>query len=270
MQPDGIRFREYPIHASLAPFVKCIWSVESDRPIHDTPRERILPDNCVELVVHFADPFRSHFANGASDLQPRNFVAGQMKNFLEIEPAGRMGLIAVRFHARGAYLFLPAPLSAVAAALVELEEIWGKRANDWTERIALACGMAERFRIVEEVLLNALHQKDRSDRAVDRCLHLIETADGQVRVAQLASEIGLCSRQLNRRFENAVGVSPKEFARVSRFLNGARRLCATAHHSLTETALECGYFDQAHFNHDFRDFAGMTPGEFLVSPNVVF
>lgn len=270
MQTGGIHFREYSIHPALAPFVKCIWSMESDRPIQDAPRERILPDSCVELVVHFADPFRSHFANGASDLQPRSFIAGQMKNFLEIEPAGRIGVVAVRFHARGAYLFLPAPLSAVAAALVELKEIWGKCADDWTERIALASGMMARIRIVEEVLLAALHQKDRSDRAVDRCLHLIETAGGQVRVAQLASELGLGSRQLNRRFENAVGVSPKEFARVSRFLNGVRRLRASPRHPLIDTALECGYFDQAHFNHDFREFAGMTPGEFLTSPNVVF
>ena len=270
MQTEGIRFREYPIHAALAPFVKCIWSMESDRPVYDAPRERILPDSCVELVVHFHDPWRSHFANGASDLQPRSFIAGQMKNFLEIEPAGRMGLIAVRFHARGAYRFFSTPLSAVTAALVELEELWGKRAGPWTEQIVVASGMAARVRIVEETLLAALREKDRSDRAVDRCLRLIEAADGQVRVAQLASELGLCTRQLNRRFENRVGVSPKEFARVSRFLTGLRRLRASKHRSLTETALECGYFDQAHFNHEFREFAGMTPREFLISPNVVF
>jgi AraC-like DNA-binding protein len=193
-----------------------------------------------------------------------------MRNFLEIEPAGRMGLIAVRFHACGTYRFFSTPLSAVAAALVELEELWGKRAGDWTEQIALASSMAARVRIVENALLATLREKDRCDRAVDRCLHLIETADGQVRVAQLASELGLCSRQLARRFENAVGVSPKEFARVSRFLNGVRRVRAGRHGNLTETALECGYFDQAHFNHEFREFAGMTPGEFLVSQNVVF
>ena len=263
-------FREYQVHAALAPFVKYIWSVERDRPIYDAPRERILPDSCVELVVHFGDPFRSHFANGVSDLQPRSFVAGQMKNFLEIEPAGRMGLIAVRFHARGAYLFFPKPLSAVTAGLVELEDVLGKCARDWTERIALAGGMAARVRIVEDVLLNLLRQKDRFDRAVDRCLHLIETTPGQVRVAQLASEVGLGGRQLTRRFENAVGVSPKEFARVSRFLSGVRCLRGSSRQTLTETALECGYFDQAHFNHDFREFAGMTPGEFLLSPNVVF
>jgi AraC-like DNA-binding protein len=270
MHTGGIRYREYPVHAALAPFVKCIWSLESDQPVYDAPRERILPDGCVELVVHFHDPFRSHFANGASNLQPRSFVAGQMRNFLEIEPAGRMGLIATRFRARGAYRFFPTPLSAVAAALVDLEEVWGKRARDWMEQITLAGGMAARVRIVEKALLDALREKDRADRAVDRCLHLIEAAAGQVRVAQLAPALGLCSRQLTRRFENAVGVSPKEFARVSRFLNGVRRLRASRPGTLTETALECGYFDQAHFNHEFREFSGMTPGEFLVSPNVVF
>jgi AraC-like DNA-binding protein len=267
---DEPRYREYPVHPALASFVKCIWSLESDRPISGAPRERILPDSCVELVVHFHDPFRSHFANGASALQSRSFVAGQMKNFLEIEPAGRMGLIAIRFHARGAYLFFPTPLSAVTAALVELEEVWGEGAAEWTERIVLAGGMAARVRIVEEALLASLRQKNRYDRVVDRCLQLIDTAAGQVRVAQLASEIGICNRQLTRRFKNAVGVSPKEFARVSRFLNGLRYLRGSPHHTMTQTALECGYFDQAHFNHDFREFAGMTPGEFLNSPNVVF
>jgi len=266
----GIRFREYPIHQTLAPFVKCIWSVESDRPVYDAPRERILPDSCVELVVHFHDPFRSHFADGSGDLQPRSFVAGQMRSFLEIEPAGRMGLIAVRFHARGAYRFLPTPLRAVTAAVVELDNVLGKRANDLTERIGLARTMASRVKIVEEALLAWLQRNNQHDSAVDRSLDLLALSGGQVRVAQLAAEIGLTSRQFSRRFENAVGMSPKEFARVKRFLKGVRSLRENPGNSLTDTALECGYFDQAHFNHDFRTFAGMTPREFLTSANVVF
>lgn len=270
MAPDAPRYREYPIPEDLAPFVKCIWSLESDRAIQNASRERILPDGCVELVIHFEDPFRSHFPFGATALQPQSFVAGQMRNFLEIAPAGRIGLIAVRFYARGAYLFFPRSLRAVTAALVELEEVWGKATRDWTERIALARGAAMRVRLVEEWLRAALRQNDRYDRAVDRCLQVIDTTAGQIRVEQLASEIGLCTRQLNRRFENAVGVSPKQFARVRRFLNGVRCLRRSAHPTLTDTALECGYFDQAHFNHDFRKFAGMTPSDFLISPNVVF
>ena len=74
MSTDAIRIQEYRTHPALAPYVKCVWSLESDRAIHDSARERILPDSCVELVFHFHDPFRSHFANGESALQPRSFV----------------------------------------------------------------------------------------------------------------------------------------------------------------------------------------------------
>ena len=56
------RVREYPIHPDLAPFVKCMWSLVSYGPMSAGPRERILPDSCVELVFHFGDPFRTYFA----------------------------------------------------------------------------------------------------------------------------------------------------------------------------------------------------------------
>jgi Domain of unknown function (DUF6597) len=88
---DEPRYREYPIHPALAPFVKCIWSVESDRAIYDAPRERILPDSCVELVFHFNDPFLSHFSDGESAVQPRSFLVGQMKRFLEIAICEKFG-----------------------------------------------------------------------------------------------------------------------------------------------------------------------------------
>jgi len=264
------RYREYPISPALASFIKCIWSLESDGPVYDALPERILPDGCVEVVFHFHDPFRTHFANGDGSVQPQSFVVGQMKRFLEIAPVGRIGFIAIRFYARGAYLFFPRSLDQVAAGVVDLREVWKERANEWTDRVALAGGMAARVGIIEDALVAALRENGRYDRMVDRCLQLIETAAGQSTVAQLASEIGVSSRQLSRRFQNAIGMSPKEFSRVSRFRYVLRCLRERKNQTLTETALACGYFDQAHFNHEFRELAGMTPGEFFTFPNVAF
>ena len=267
----NVDVREYPVHPALSPFVKCIWSQESDRAIFNSGRERILPDSCVELVFHFHDRFLTYFPDGFSALQPQGFVAGQMKRFLEIEPVGRMGLIAVRFLARGAYLFFQRPLNEVAAGIVDLDDIWKGRAHELTERIALASGMTERVQIIEEVLLDKLAKNGRFDRTVDRCLQLIEAERGQMNVAQLAAHLGVSNRQLSRRFQHTVGLSPKEFARVSRFLNVIRCLNdREPRTTLTETAIACGYFDQAHFNHEFREMAGMAPGEFFNFPNVVF
>ena len=267
---DTVRIREYAVHRALAPYVKCIWSLESDGPISGAGRERILPDSCVELVFHFHDPYRTHFANGESALQPRSFVVGQMKRFLEIEPAGRAGFLAVRFHARGAYLFFHRPLREVAAGVVDLEDLWRDRAREWTERIALATGMGARVRFVERALLALLGERSRTELAVDRALQIIEASGGQIRVDDLAAEIGVSCRNLTRLFERAVGLSPKEFGRVSRFLRALRLLTAGDHRSLTDVALDCGFFDQAHFNHDFRELAGMSPGDLSTFPNVSF
>lgn len=270
MTPEAIRYREYPLHPALVPFVKCLWSLESDGPIRGAGRERILPDSCVELVFHFRDPYRSHFHDGQTALQPRSFVVGQMRRFLEIEPAGRAGLLAVRFHARGAYLFFHRPLRELAAGVVDLEDVWRDRAREWTERIAQAKDMGARVRFIERALLSLLRENGRTEPAVDRALEVIEAMRGQVRVDELAAEIGVSCRHLTRQFERAVGLSPKEFGRVSRFLHALQVMTAGQGRSLTDVALDCGFFDQAHFNHEFRELAGMSPGELLTFPNVSY
>jgi hypothetical protein len=141
MSEKGPQFPEYAIHPVLAPLVKSIWSLEDKGSGRKNVRERILPDGCIELVFHFRDPFRNYFASGRTDLQPPSFVVGQMKNFLEIEPSGSSGFVAVRFSARGAYRFFRAPMSEVADLVVPLQEVWKERANRYTERVALARGM---------------------------------------------------------------------------------------------------------------------------------
>jgi AraC-like DNA-binding protein len=263
-------YREYPILALLTPFVKLIWSLESNRSICDAPRERILPDGCVELVFHFCDRFCTYFANGERRMQPQSFVVGQMNRFIEIEPRGQIGFVAVRFHAHGAYRFLPGSLKAIAGEVVDTAEIWKRRSGELTDRLAMAATMAGRIAIVEEMLLTALADNRYEDVLVDRALRLIERDASELKIADLASAIGTSTRELGRRFENAVGVSPKKFLRITRFVRALHRLRECRQETLTYTAVASGYYDQAHFNHEFREFAGITPGELLTRPHVAF
>jgi AraC-like DNA-binding protein len=268
MAESSSQFHEYAIPPVLRPFVTLIWSLENTRTPNEKSRERILPDACVELVIHFRDPFHNYFADGTTNVQPQSFVVGQMQRFVDIEPSGATGFVAVRFHARGAYLFLRSPLTEITNSVVPLNEIWNARADEYAERVSLARAMPARVRIVEEMLIEALRQNGRRDCAVERCVQLIQDATEPVVFTHLASTLGLSSRQLTRRFENAVGMTPKEFLRVNRFIRAARRMRRHADSGLTETAYECAYFDQAHFNHEFREFAGITPGEFMAAKNV--
>jgi AraC-like DNA-binding protein len=263
-------YREYPIPTLLTPFVKLIWSLESGRSIRDAPRERIFPDGCVELVFHFCDRFCTYFANGDSRIQPQSFVVGQMNRFIEIQPRGQIGFVAVRFHAHGAYRFLPGSLKAIADGVVDTSEIWKRSSTELTDRISMAATMANRIAIVEEMLLTALADNRHEDVLVDRALRLIDRDASELKIADLASAIGTSTRELGRRFENAVGVSPKKFSRVARFVRALHQLRERRQETLTYVAVASGYYDQAHFIHEFREFAGITPGELLTQPHVAF
>ena len=267
---DKACYREYRIPAALTPFVKLIWSLEGDHFIQGGQSERILPDGCVELVFHFRDPFYTAFPRRQYYVQPQAFFVGQMNDFIEIAPHGRIGFVAVRFSAQGAYRFLPGSLKRVAGAVVATKEIWKGSDAEIIDRLATAPTMCHRVAVIEELLTHHLALTQRDDILVDRALSLIRVHAGTLRITELASAVGASMRQLNRRFESAVGVSPKQFSRVSRFVHALNELRSHRKMPLTDIALNCGYFDQAHFNHEFRQFAGFQPTELFTRTNVAF
>jgi AraC-like DNA-binding protein len=60
-----------------------------------------------------------------------------------------------------------------------------------------------------------------------------------------------------------LGVTPKTAARILRFDRARRCLRSGRTTSLAETAVTCGYYDQAHMTNDWRQLGGCTPGEWM-------
>src|SRR4029453_4379114 len=147
-----ICYREYPIPIALTPFVKLIWSLECDRSIQGAGPERILPDGCVELVFHFGDPFYTAFANRECYAQPQAFLVGQINEFIEIAPRGRIGFVAISFSAQGAYRFLLGSLKRIAGGVVATKDIWKGSDGEIVDRIGAAPTMRRRIAIVEDLL----------------------------------------------------------------------------------------------------------------------
>ena len=87
----------------------------------------------------------------------------------------------------------------------------------------------------------------------------VRTDSGAVRVAGLARILGLGERQLERLFDERVGVGPKSLARIARIQGLLRRLGPRTQWS--SLAAEMGWSDQAHLVRDLRDLAGLTPSE---------
>ena len=83
-------------------------------------------------------------------------------------------------------------------------------------------------------------------------------------IADLASELGISSRSLNRRFKNATGLSPVIYLQQQR-LNTARDLLRTSNLSIAEVANAVGYGDSDYFCRRFRDAMKQTPSDYRAS-----
>jgi AraC-like DNA-binding protein len=252
----------------LRPYVRLLWCLELETPGEFGPPERIAPDGIVEMVFHYGVPFAVRFAREPFARQPRSSLVSQTRRFMEIEPCGPTGMISARFHPWGGHHFFEPPVSELADQVVPAEDVWGGGVRELEERLAGAIDVQERVALVERFLLRKLARHHK--RHVEGLVREVWNRKGEVRIARLCRELGLTERTLQRIFRDAIGMSPKGFARLTRFLHACAVLRRGRWTSLTQVGQDCSYYDQAHFIEDFRAFAGMTPGQFLNTPRVSF
>lgn len=184
------------------------------------------------------------------------------------------GSVLVRFTAQGATCF-GVPATELLDRSVALEDLLGRTTSaELCERLCEAPDERARVAVVEEFLLNLSFA---SDMLVARAAALFADPRSPT-VEFVAKTLGVSERQLERRFRNRVGVTPKQYARLSRF---ERAVTAARQHvgtitgmqsqdaeldavSLTAVAQLAGYYDQSHFVREVRQFTGSTPSELLL------
>lgn len=255
-----MRYQEFPPDKSLATWVKCFWLLE-DSPAPDGPVDAIVPDGCPEIIVHYGDRFTEDAA-GRRVVQSDAIVAGQLTRPLLLRPTGRVGMIAARFRADGLFPVLGVPMHELVDRRVPLETIW-RDAAILQARIAEASSGRERVGHLATFLERKLAEKCALDAVVQHNVHAILASGGQVSPDRLARSAGLTARQLERRFQVAVGVSPKFLCRIVRFR--AIFDCLQSSTPWSSIALDCGFFDQSHLIRDFKQFAGQSPTAFLAA-----
>jgi AraC-like DNA-binding protein len=260
---EAAPYRAFAPGPLLAPFVECLWRYR-DPAAAGGATEAVLPDGCIELIIHVGAPFRERSESGRATGQPRALVAGQLTRRLLLEPAGPVETWAVRFRPAGAFRFFRPPLELLTDRTAALDDLVGARLErELCERMAAAGGDLERARVLRGWLLDRTPRDVDSDRPIERAVGGILARAGAVRIDRLASEAGMSDRQLERRFLARVGLTPKALCRIVRFQNVLRLLPPDRRPAWADLALEGGYSDQAHLIREFRSLSGATPERFL-------
>jgi AraC-like DNA-binding protein len=264
-----MQYKEFPAAEPLANYVKCFWVLEGGLAASEAA-ERILPDGCIEIIFNLGAPFKQHNADGSTQRQPLNLLVGQMRRHLLIEPTGIVRLLGVRFWPGGAHPFLMFPQAEITDRIIDLEAVLGGAVRDIESRFSDTPTPVEALRHVQTVLLARLRQLRRHDESLSKAVALILCSGGRVSIKTLAEEMGISSRNLDRRFHARVGLSPKALCRIVRFQRVFRMLERNpADPNWVKIALDCGYYDQSHFIREFKSLSGKEPTSYFSQPNII-
>jgi AraC-like DNA-binding protein len=252
-----MQYREIKPGPAVRTFIRCFWVLEDDSP--ESHSQTIVPDGRAELIINLGLPFEQ--ANkGNWHTQPDVFFVGQITGPFTVRPQGPARTIGVRFRPEGAGRFFRLPMFELTDAAVAVDQI-SQKLHRHLERLRELPALPDQLSELEQIFLRGLDDNE-EDKLISAAVNWFEQAHGLVSIRELSERLGLSARQLERRFRHAVGISPKLFCRMQRFQQVFQSM-EGANSNWVETAVNCGYYDQAHLIRDFREFSGATPTALL-------
>jgi AraC-like DNA-binding protein len=254
-QTVSVEFHKYSPSPWLKPYVRNFWMLRySGSPA--SPRwHRIVPDGCIDLIFMRRDPTEDYRAS----------VVGTMTRPIVEELASHADYLGIRFNPGGFRRFFQTPPRELTDRIFSLDDLsspswFAEGLSD--DRDLTAC-----LESLEDELTRRFRPEKR-DLLPAAVLETITTRRGNVSMTQLGRMTGWSPRHLRRMFHESIGIGPKIFCRIIRFLDAYRVLRRSPRPSFLDVALDAGYYDQAHFIREFEDFYGSSPS--TISENSAF
>ena len=260
-------YAELPAPPPLDALVHCFWFLRGS--LAGAPPQPVLPDGRMEIVLHRAEPFAEVGPDGIARGQAEALLAGQLTSPITLMPQGPADVIGIRFRTEAARSMLGSSAEEVRGRVEPLMEFHDRLAGALTGAVAQRRkdakngeearrqgGNEELVEALSAVLLRFVRgEPSPMVREAVRRLAL----PGGARLRELAKNLGVTLRTLERRVTEDTGLGPKPLQRVLRFRTGLRLLELTPRGEWSGAAIRAGYYDQAHMIRDFRGFAGMPP-----------
>jgi AraC-like DNA-binding protein len=256
---------DYLPSRELAPYIKGYKVIESTH----RNTNRVLPEGNVAMAFRYKGSI-SYMHGAEQEVLGDVVLSGLRKTARLINYEENSAAIVVVFKEGGAAAFFSQPVnefygeSVGLDLLIEREEFERVR-----EDLREAVDDKERIKVIEVFLMRRMRKglirervKRMEDGLVMAAVEKIKNSGGKLRVKELAASLFVSQDVFEKKFRNVVGATPKQYSSIVRM---RRLLLDNDNQKLLELAIEAGFYDQAHFNHEFKVFTGLTPKELFKS-----
>lgn len=242
----------------LKPFIKHYLVIESDQEVIN----RLLPDTSVVLVFRYKGNI-NYAATGIETNIPASVLTGLKKSSRLVNYSAGSAAILIIFKTAAAGSFFKVPLHELFEDSVPLDNFVGNRpTSEIEEQLSASKNNLGRINLIEQ-FLNSQIKNTNTDKLVLTAVEKMYAAKGFYKIKDLADSLYISQDAFEKRFRKATGASPKHFSSIIRLRNV---ITTGKQQNFTSIAYDAGYFDQAHFNKDFKLFTGQTPTDFFDTP----
>ncbi|WP_316803257.1 helix-turn-helix domain-containing protein [Pedobacter nototheniae] len=225
------------------------------------PDFRFFSDGSPGIVFHRKTPFvQKNEQDGNFSIQPECFVYGQVTRFNSLSATAATDMLIVVLQPAALFKLFATAAFEVNDKTIPFTEFSGNPGRILIEKVQEQTDNIAAINLIEDFLLDRLAQNSHQDQLISISLQQIYNHNGMGSLAKMLKEIPATERQLERKFHEYIGLSPKKFADIVRFRYFLKCLKSlSSQTNISAISYSCGYYDQSHLNNIFKKYTGLTP-----------
>lgn len=254
---------QHNISSDLAKYVHTIHYNKDYYPDHEM--DKYLPDGTINIIFELTNNPKFIFDN-ETHLKRQEcksvWFSGVLKDYITISSSCEEMMVIV-FKPGAGFPLVHKPASLFTNKVIQAEEIFGNSILKLLDELKKPSEPETKFGEIEKWLKKQLKEDDFYTDIIQKSIHEIENLAIEVNIKEIAEKSGFSQKQFIQIFKKYVGITPKQLHRIKRFNEILSAIENNDKISWTKIAIDCGYFDQAHFIKDFYSFSGLNPSQYL-------
>ena len=264
-----MQFHHIEPHFLLKNYIEKMWIFKSSGKMPVDDMKLVVPNANIKLTLSYqngvvAEINGKRFTSKERDITLTGLI--DVPVVLDVDKDVATETIGIEFSPRGAYRFFHFTFNDIQNKIYSLSDVLGSAGKQLTEQIANITSVQQKILLVQKFLLHqlALHNED---LIFEYCVQKIESSKGTISIKELEKKTGYSSRWLNMKFNEKLGVSPKNLSSVIRFKQYYQAFINGNEKSFSRNDFYELYYDQSHFIKDFKRFTGLPPTKFEKQTN---
>lgn len=245
---NNVTYSEFLPDTRLQNYIYRFWQLKTTEKLLEPFIYRVVADGCIDIFFELNNP-------------KDNFVMGFCKKFTEFPLDNSFNYVGIRFLPTIFPQLFRIKASELSNRFEKLSNVVPKVSTFISDNFHNQLTPGQIQKTFDIYFINLIENTTfDNDGRLYNAIEKILLEFGVVNIEQ-DLDTGISQRQLRRLFEFYIGDTAKTFAKVVRFQNILRAKPSSQSLRQNKLFFDVGYYDQAHFIKEFKNFYGVTPSK---------